>query len=105
RFTYGPYVHLGQGVNFAWFWQALTNGTIVVDPACNMSAGRTTLSKARYQFRCSINHLASLYPSVTAHDLRHVEPDRNLAESNLRTEGLVLPPWMTESPHSAGAST
>lgn len=97
RFLFGPYTHLGEGINFTWFWQALENGTIAVDPACNMLAGATSFRKSRYQFRCAIMNLPSLYSTVRGHDLRHVEPLRSLAGANLRSERLHVPDWVTSS--------
>lgn len=93
EFAYGPFIHLGQGIDFGWFWQALSNGSITIDPACNMPDGSTSFKKARYQFRCSLVQLAALYPSVTVHDLRHVKPNRELALANLAAEGVTTPTW------------
>lgn len=97
KFVFGPYTHLGEGIDFTWFWQALENGAIAVDPACNMLDGATSFKKSRYQFRCAVMNLPSLYPTVRGHDLRHVDPMRRLAEANLRADRMQLPDWVTSS--------
>lgn len=94
-FTYGPFVQLGQGVDWNWFRQAMNNGTIALDPAYNMLAGAHFMRKARAQFRCEAYQLGALYPSVTAHDLRHAAMSRRLAETNMRAEGYTLPAWVS----------
>lgn len=97
KYVFGPYVHLCQGIDFPWYWEALRNGTIAIDPACNLIEGKAYFSKARYQFRCGITNLPSLYPNVSAHDLRHVEPSRRFANANLTQERLSIPDWVTQS--------
>jgi hypothetical protein len=93
-FTYGPHVQLGEGINWQWFRQALSNGTIALDPAYNMVRGGRFMTKARAQFRCNSHELGALYPSVSVHDLRHSKPSRQLAHANLRAEGITLPDWL-----------
>ena len=93
-FTNGPYVHLGEGINWNWFHQALGNGTIVLDPAYNMLVGGSSMVKERAQFRCTSHALAALYPSVRVHDLRHFKPSRTLAHADLQSQGITLPSWL-----------
>lgn len=93
-FDFGPHVQLGEGVDWKWVRQALDNGTIAVDPAYNMVAGGSRMTRERAQFRCYGYELGALYPSLTVHDLRHSTPSRKLAHANLRTEGITLPPWI-----------
>lgn len=93
-FTFGPYIQLAEGIDWNWFRQALTNGTVVVDPAYNMKVGANSMERARAQFRCFSYELGALYPSVSAHDLRHHRPSRRLALANLRDAGITLPSWI-----------
>lgn len=93
-FTYGPHVQLGEGIDWKWFRDALSNGIIALDPAYKWIVGARSMTKARAQFRCHSYELGSLYPSVTVHDVRHATPERRLAHANLAAEGITLPSWV-----------